>query len=53
MVLQLIPEATAAAEVLCVVVQPLPLGVKVAARRPWFRSFLMDLTHRKIAMTQI
>ena len=43
MVLQLIPEATAAAEVQCAEVQPLPLGVEVAARRPWFRSFLMDL----------
>ena len=33
----------AAAELLCAVVQPLPLGVEVAARRQWFRSFLMDL----------
>jgi hypothetical protein len=48
-----ITKANAAAEVLCAAVQPLPLGVEVAARRPWFRSFLMDLVCRKLAMTQI
>jgi hypothetical protein len=48
-----ITKATAAAEVLCAAMQPLPLGVEVAARRPWFWSFLMDLVCRKLAMTQI
>ena len=35
MVVNGIPEASAAAEVLCEVVRPLPLGGEVAARRPW------------------
>ena len=35
MVVDGIPEASAAAEVLYEVVRPLPLGVEVAARRPW------------------
>ena len=35
MVVNGIPEASAAAEVLCEVVWPLPLGGEVAARRPW------------------
>ena len=35
MVVDSIPEASAAAEVLYEVVQPLPLGGEVAARWPW------------------
>ena len=35
MVIDGIPEASAAAEVLYEVVRPLPLGGEVAARRPW------------------
>ena len=35
MVVDGIPEASAAAEVLCEVVRPLPLAGEVAARRPW------------------
>ena len=35
MVVDGIPEASAAAEVLYEVVRPLPLGGEVAARRPW------------------
>ena len=34
-----IHEAAATSEVLCVVVWPLPLGVEVAAYRPWLRLF--------------
>ena len=37
-----IREAAVIMEVPCVVVRPLLLGVKVAAYRPWLRSFLAD-----------